>query len=77
MKSVAWVIADREKTAKEEEGVDGLGAAALDCLFPPFSAVWSLRGQPGVEHTPGSPSSLRGLSIGSLFSSEALSLFDS
>lgn len=26
MKSVAWVIADRGKTAKAEEGVDGLGA---------------------------------------------------
>lgn len=77
MKSVAWVVADRGKTAKVEEGVDGLGAAGLDCLFLQFSAVWSLRGQPRVEHTPGSPSSLRGLWIGSLFSSAALSLFDS
>lgn len=51
--SVAWVVADRGKTAKVEEGVDGLGAAGLDCLFLQFSAVWSLRGQPRVEHTPG------------------------
>lgn len=77
MKSVAWVIADRGKTAKAEEGVDGLGVAALDSLLPQCSAVWSLRGQPGVEHIPGPPSCLRGLWICSLFSSAALSLFDS
>lgn len=77
MKSGAWVIADRGKTAKAEEGVDRLGAAALESLLPQCSAVWSLRGQTGVEHIPGPPSSLRGLGICSLFSSAALSPFDS